>query len=90
MYRLITESLLGIKREGESLRFEPCLPEDWSDFKVRYRYRDTFYHIIVSQTTSDGSGSSIVTLDGIEQHEGIIPLLDDRVEHRVEVKIVRE
>ena len=89
MYRLITESLLGIKREGESLRFEPCLPEDWADFKMRYRYRDTFYHIIISQTTGDWSGTS-VTLDNIEQHEGIIPLLDDRMEHRVEVKIVRE
>lgn len=89
MYRLITESLLGIKREGESLRLEPCLPKDWSDFKMRYRYRDTFYHIIISQTTDESSGT-IVTLDNIEQHEGIIPLFDDRLEHRVVVKIVRE
>jgi cellobiose phosphorylase len=89
MYRLITESLMGIKREGESLRFEPCLPEDWVDFKIRYRYRDTFYHIIISQTSGDWSGTS-VTLDNIEQHEGIISLHDDRIEHRVEVKIVRE
>ena len=88
-YQLITESLLGLKREGETLRFEPCLPEDWADFKVRYRYRETFYHIIVSQTTADGSVPNVI-LDGIERHEGIIPLLDDRVEHHVEVKIVRE
>jgi cellobiose phosphorylase len=89
MYRLITESLLGIKREGESLRLEPCLPEDWVDFKIRYRFRDTLYHIIISQTTGDESGSS-VTLDNIDQHESSIPLLDDRIEHRIEVKIVRE
>jgi len=88
MYRLITESLLGIKREGESLRFEPCLPEDWSDFKMRYRYRDTFYHIIISQTADDRSGS-IVMLDGVHLQKGIIPLIDDRVEHHVDVKIVR-
>jgi hypothetical protein len=56
---------------------------------MRYRYRETVYPISVSQTTADAPGST-VTLDGIERHEGSIPLLDDRVEHRVEVKIVRE
>ncbi|HLF97245.1 MAG TPA: glucoamylase family protein [Methylococcaceae bacterium] len=89
MYRLITESLLGLKREGDSLRIEPCLPSDWTDFKMRYRYEETIYHIHVLQTTADAPGST-VTLDGVERHESSIPLLDDRVEHRVKVKIVRE
>ena len=29
MYRLIVESLLGLKREVDQLRFAPCLPVDW-------------------------------------------------------------
>lgn len=55
---------------------------------MRYRYRETVYPISVSQTTADVLGST-VTLDGIALHEGGIPLLDDRAEQRVEVKIVR-
>jgi len=51
MYRLITESLLGLRREGTKLSFTPCLPADWESFMVHYRYRETIYHITVTQTS---------------------------------------
>jgi cellobiose phosphorylase len=86
MYRLITESLLGIHREGDSLRFEPCLPTEWTKYTVRYRYQNTIYHICVSQNASNTQRSS-VTLDGIEQQEAMIPLIDDRQEHQVQVSV---
>jgi len=88
MYRLITESLLGLTRKGDTLRFDPCFPSDWANFKVRYRYRETFYDIIVSQAAYDGHGST-VTLDGIQLQEDIIPLINDRGEHRVNIEIAR-
>jgi len=86
MYRLIVESLLGLKLEVDKLRFEPCLPADWESFKVHYRYRETLYHITVRQTPV-GSGEANVTVDGVEQHDKAIPLVDDRQEHSVEVRI---
>ena len=49
MYRLIVESLLGLQPEVDKLRFAPCLPADWTDFKIHYRYRETFYHVTVHQ-----------------------------------------
>jgi cellobiose phosphorylase len=85
MYRLILESLLGLRLEIDKLRFTPCLPADWETFKVHYRYRETVYHITMHQV-SDGSVAS-VTVDGVEQHDGAIPLLDDRQGHSVEVRI---
>jgi cellobiose phosphorylase len=86
MYRLIVESLLGLRLEVDKLRIAPCLPADWETFKVHYRYRETVYHIDVLQTR-DGNGKTSVTVDGIEQHEEAIPLVDDRQEHSVEVRI---
>ncbi len=83
MYRLITESLLGLRREGDSLRFEPCLPPDWASFKLRYRYRETVYHITVKQVPEAAS----VLLDGVPQPDGRISLVDDRVEHQVNVML---
>jgi cyclic beta-1,2-glucan synthetase len=50
MYRLIVESLLGLRLEVDKLRFTPCLPADWEGFKMHYRYRETVYHITVLQT----------------------------------------
>jgi cyclic beta-1,2-glucan synthetase len=86
MYRLIVESLLGLRLEVDKLHFAPCLPVDWEGFKVHYRYRETVYHIDVLQTPEDQGGVS-VTLDGADRHDKTIPLVDDRREHTVEVKI---
>jgi len=47
MYRLIVESLLGLKLEVDRLHVAPCLPADWWGFTVHYRYRETLYHINV-------------------------------------------
>ena len=86
MYRLIVESLLGLRLEVDKLRFAPCLPADWKAFKVHYRYRETVYHINVLQTRA-GDGEMSVTVDGVERPDQAIPLVDDRQEHSVEVRI---
>ena len=86
MYRLILESLLGLRLEVDKLSVAPCLPADWEAFKVYYRYRETVYHIDVLQT-HDGNGGTRVTVDGVERYDKTIPLVDDRQEHLVEVRI---
>jgi len=83
MYRLVLESLLGLRLEGNSLRIEPCIPAGWSEFKVHYRYRETVYHITVKSNSRVGS----LTVDGVAQSGRIIPLVDDSREHAVEVTI---
>ena len=57
MYRLIVESLLGLRLEVDKLRFAPCLPPEWKVFKLHYRYRETVYHIAVTQTVAVEEGS---------------------------------
>jgi cellobiose phosphorylase len=85
MYRLIVESLLGLRLETDSLRFEPCLPREWDSFKVHYRYRETIYHITVLQQRDNSAGSVIV--DGVSQSGKTVSLVDDRQEHAVVVRI---
>ncbi|MFY9271349.1 MAG: glucoamylase family protein [Candidatus Manganitrophaceae bacterium] len=92
MYRLIIESLLGLKLEVDKLYFTPCLPPDGEAFKVRYRYRSTPYHITFLQTVSatvQKIEEMSVTVDGIAQPEKMVSLVDDRQEHAVEVHIRR-
>jgi cyclic beta-1,2-glucan synthetase len=86
MYRLILESLLGLRREGCQLRLEPCIPANWSDFKVHYRYGETVYHICVLRN-SPGMGELSVHVDGAIRPDRVIPLLDDAREHLVEVRL---
>ncbi len=86
MYRLIVESLLGLRLEVNKLRFNPCLPAEWTSFKMHYRHYETFYHITISQT---GKGRNVtkVILDGIEQKDMTITLNDDRQNHSAQVEI---
>jgi cellobiose phosphorylase len=88
MYRLIVESLLGLQLEVDRLRFAPRLPADWKGFKVYYRYRETVYEINVRQQP-EGEGRTIVTVDGMEQPDEAIPLVDDRRNHSVEIVSIR-
>ena len=88
MYRLIVESLLGLRLEVDKLRFTPCLPADWEGFTVHYRYRETVYHITVLQTP-DEAGVMQVRVDGAQQPDQAIPLVDDHKEHSAEVRIPR-
>ena len=82
-YRLIVESLLGLRLEVDKLHFTPCLPANWKEFTVHYRYRETVYHITILQVDGDPS----VTVDGLPHDENVIPLIDDRQGHTAEVRI---
>ncbi|HTE13758.1 MAG TPA: cyclic beta 1-2 glucan synthetase, partial [Burkholderiales bacterium] len=84
-YRLILESLLGLRLEVDKLRFDPCLPADWKIVKLHYRYGETIYHISIVQTSVEDDKTH-VTIDGIEQEGDVIPMIDDRIEHAVEVR----
>jgi len=86
MYRLIVESLLGLEREGKTMRISPCLPAAWQGFKVHYRYRETVYHIAVLRRVA-AEGEASVTVDGVKQHGTVIALVDDHREHSVEVRL---
>ena len=85
MYRLIVESLLGLVTEANTLRFVPCLPPEWEGCTIHYRHLDTVYHIRMLQNVGENAVMR-VTVDGIEQPESIVPLVNDRREHAVEVR----
>jgi cyclic beta-1,2-glucan synthetase len=102
MYRLTVETLLGLHLEVDHLRIAPCIPAHWESYKIRYRYRETFYHItvkrvgekaeyVISVTVDDvainGAGVDELVVDGIARPQGIIPLVDDRREHYVQVDL---
>jgi cellobiose phosphorylase len=82
MYRLLIETLLGITLEKDRLRLTPRLPTSWNGFTFRYRYRETLYHITITQSDIP---SPHITLDGKQLPDLSIPLLDDRSPHNAQV-----
>jgi cyclic beta-1,2-glucan synthetase len=50
---------------------------------MHYRFRETVYHISIVQ----GPGDAGITLDGEVRADKAIPLVDDRRDHTVEVRL---
>jgi cyclic beta-1,2-glucan synthetase len=98
MYRLTVETLLGVQLEVDHLRIAPCIPAHWDSYKIHYRYRETVYHITVrcvgeksehvKSVTIDGAVVDVTDTGGTGRPQGrLIPLVDDRREHYVEVDL---
>ena len=85
MYQLIVESFLGLRKKGDELRFVPCIPVGWESFKVHYRYQNTMYHISVQQESF--AGKMTVTVDDVVQEDTVVVLIDDWLEHNIEVVV---
>jgi cellobiose phosphorylase len=85
LYRLIIESFLGLQQEGNKLKFIPCVPKEWESFKVHYKYINTMYHIVVTQT--NGTDTMMVMADGVKQEENRITLTDDGAEHNIQINL---
>ena len=81
MYRLILESLLGVRRTGGTLAMAPRLPADWEGFTLSYRYGTSRYLIRVTR------GAAALVVDGQFQADGVITLVDDGAEHAVELRV---
>ncbi|MGH8171813.1 MAG: GH36-type glycosyl hydrolase domain-containing protein, partial [Rhodanobacteraceae bacterium] len=85
MYRLILESLIGLRREGNRLRIEPRIPAAWPGFKATYRFGEGVYEIAVARES--GRSTPAVELDGVAQRDLSIELIDEAATHRVDVRI---
>jgi cyclic beta-1,2-glucan synthetase len=89
MYRLIIESLLGLRLEVDKLYFAPRFPSTWSAFRLQYRHGETLYHIVI-QLSSDARAKTSVIFDCVTQEQSYIALVDDHHEHHVEVQVARQ
>ena len=87
LYRIGLEDLLGLRREGESLRFRPCVPSSWKEFAIQYRFGRAVYRIEYLNFKGLETTNSVVTLDGVVCNTGTVLLIDTETTHDVTIKI---
>ncbi|KIH76678.1 NdvB [Geoalkalibacter ferrihydriticus DSM 17813] len=87
MYQLTVETLLGLHLEVDQLRIAPCIPVHWPAYKVRYRYRETMYHLTIRNVVEATTPGQRIILDGVVIEGETIPLVDDRRDHQIEVAL---
>jgi cyclic beta-1,2-glucan synthetase len=85
MHRLGIECILGLRRTGDVLRIEPCIPKAWPGYAMTYRYKGTCYRIQVENPDGVNCGVSRVLLDGVPLNDQATRLQDDGKDHCVRV-----
>ena len=90
MYRAGLEAILGLRREGDSLVVEPCLPPDWTSAQVQYRHGDAVYHLVYDACPGWPRAVVRIEVDGVPLPQTTrIPLAREGGEHQVRVVLDR-
>jgi cyclic beta-1,2-glucan synthetase len=77
MYRVGVESLLGLRRSGDSFTMDPCIPASWPGFEMRWHVRGTEYRISVENPSGQCRGVARIVVDGVVAHTRTIRLIDN-------------
>jgi cyclic beta-1,2-glucan synthetase len=86
LYRLVLETILGLRREGDTLSIQPAFPGAWNEASIILPYGRSRYRI--EYVRGDGAmGAVSITHDGVISSDGTISLRDDGEEHRVRVTL---
>ena len=85
IYKTGLEDMLGFQKKGNTLMIDPCIPRQWSQYSIRYRYFGSLYQIRISNPKGINKGVSKVFIDGNIIEGNIISLADDGATHDVEV-----
>jgi len=85
MYRAGLESILGLRRRGDTFVIDPCIPSSWPEYRITWRFLNSRYEITVSNPTRRCRGVMTATLDGTPVEAAAIPLVDDGKTHDVQI-----
>ena len=85
MYRLGIETILGLTRLGDTLKIDPCIPGNWPEFQVTYRFGKTSYRVRVENPAGVNRGVRQIVLNSAFMPDNRIPLTDDGLNHEVYV-----
>lgn len=85
LYRAALEAILGFRLRGDRLIIDPCIPSDWKQFEITFRFRSATYHIAVENPRMQQRGFGVVSLDGQPLSDPFVRLADDGVRHEVRV-----
>lgn len=84
-YKAGIEFILGLKIKNGVMSIEPCIPKDWKEYNIKYKWKNSFYNIVVKNPNGKNSGVEEVLLNG-EKVENAIRLQDNGV-YNVEIKM---
>ncbi len=84
MYRIGIEHILGIKKQGNHLIIDPCIPKKMNRYTVKYTFGKAVYEIIVKNESHLNTNVKRVVSDGNIIEGNRLELIDDGKVHKIE------
>lgn len=84
-YQAIVEYIIGFKIEEGFIIINPCVPKEWKEFEVRYKFKTSNYIIKIKNLNGKNRGIEKLLLDGVEVKEKKIRLEDNGKIYNIEV-----
>jgi len=85
MYQAAIQALLGLRRRGDTISIEPCIPTVWPGYSIDWRIDGTRYRFTVTNPDHHSRAVASAELDGVAVDHRAIPLRKDGVEHEVRI-----
>ena len=76
---------MGLNIENGVLRINPCIPKDWKEYSIRYKFGNSIYNIKVKNPEEKNTGVKEMLLNGKEIKDLQIKLVDDGNINEIEV-----
>ena len=62
-YKAGIEYILGLKIEKGILKIEPCIPNNWKEYSIKYKWKGSIYNIKVQNLEGKNTGVTKVLLN---------------------------
>ena len=64
MYEAGIKYILGLNIEENTLKLNPCIPSNWPEYSIRYKFGESIYNIKISNPNHKNTGISSMKLNG--------------------------
>ena len=82
LFTLQTEYILGLKIYHGELKIKPCVPKDWNEFEVDFKWKNAKYHIKYERKNSgiDNKDGKQEKNNNLNENKQILDLNNDNVQ----------
>jgi len=80
------EYILGLKINDNILTINPCIPNEWKQYSIQYRYGESIYNIKISNLKQTNKIQEVI-VNNVKNVEKYIKLLDNKKINDIEIII---
>ena len=82
-YKAGIEYILGFKIKNQFITMEPCIPKNWKEYSICYKWKNSVYNIKVKNPNEKNVGISKIIVNGVESKNKI--KLEDNGVYNIEI-----